>query len=526
VNRSVRDGPRLATAASLNPPIEHDQTGSEPPANAVPRDDVRSSLGSGAVYASTMAAQRAITFLLLPVFTRVLSPAQYGRLSIALSANAVAIVVFAFGMEMAIFRAVVHLADDVDARNRFVRSVWTFLLIAPLVGAVVVTAIASPFLATSPVLSAGELGLAMLAAALYVSATTLPLALLRADRRLRDFVLVNSVATATTIGLTLTLVVVVHAGVAGWLIGTSAGAAATLLATMAIVPYRRPRPFDRPIVRDTLRRSLPVMPHFLAMWSLQLADRVLLAVLVTTGAVGIYSLASNAATSLLVLMIGINQAFMPTYARASKPGANTNLRSMIGSQVAIVSILSLACALLAPVAINVFLDARYRASAGLTPWIVLGYGFIGLYTIPMNGVTLTHGRSRRIWVVSVAAAAVNLGLIYTFVPVIGLEAAAIASAVGYGVLLVGVWLYSVLTGTTIPYPWRRIGAIVLVTALTYAGAVLTVGATELLDFVLRLVWIIAATGSMALVVDKRSFTRLADKIASRRLNRKAITAPH
>jgi hypothetical protein len=107
------------------------------------------------VYATTMATNRAISFLLLPIFTRVLQPSQYGKLSIALSANAVATVVFAFGLELAIFRGAVHLSDDPDARDRFVRSIWTFLLIAPLAAGVVVTSVMAPLLWGSPVLSAG-----------------------------------------------------------------------------------------------------------------------------------------------------------------------------------------------------------------------------------------------------------------------------------------------------------------------------------------------------------------------------------
>ncbi len=347
----------------------------------------------------------------------------------------------------------------------------------------------------------------MLAASLYVSATTLPLALLRADRRLRDYVVVNGVATVTTAGLTLLLVAVLRAGVIGWLVALNVGSAATLAVVVVVVPYRRPRPFDRALVRDTLRRSLPVMPHFAAMWSLALADRVLLAALVTTASVGVYSLASNMATPLLVLVLGVNQGLMPAYARAGKASSTTNLRSLIETQVAVISILSLACALLAPVVISVFLDARYRASAGLTSWIVLGYAFVGLYSVPMNGVTLTHGRSRRIWVVSIAAAVVNLGLIYALVPHSGLEAAAIASAAGYGVLLVGVLLYSVWTGTTIRYPWRSIGAVFSVSALAYAGGVLTVGASDVQDIFLRLTWILVAAGVIAVIVNRHRFVR-------------------
>ena len=457
----------------------------------------KSFFGSGMVYASTMAVQRAVSFLLLPLFTRVLLPSQYGELSIALATNAVATVVFAFGMELAIFRGAVHLADDPEARNRFVRSIWTFLLIAPVLAGLAVTIVLAPILWTSSILSVGELGLAMLAAALYVSATTLPLALLRVDRRLRDFIVVNTVATAVTVGLELILVVALRFGVTGWLVALTLGSAATLITAMIVVPYRRPRPFDREIVRDTLRRSLPVMPHFAAMWSLQLADRLLLAALVTTASVGVYSLASNMATPLLVLVIGVNQSFMPAYAQAGKRHSTTNLRSVIELQVAVIAILCLACALLAPVAIHVFLDARYRAAADLTSWIVLGYLFVGLYSIPMNGITMTHGRSRRIWLTSVFAAATNLGLIYAFVPRSGLIAAAIASAAGYGALLLGVLIYSRWTGTTIRYPGRAITAVLAVGATIYAAGVVTVSDNDLRDIFLRLAW--ACVGSVVIV---------------------------
>jgi len=488
--------------------LEQPSAGDEASLDTGAPSSAKSFFGSGIVYAGTMATNRAISFLLLPIFTRVLAPSQYGELSIALSANAVAIVIFAFGLELSVFRSAVHLSDDPDARNRFVRSIWTFLLIAPLLAGTAVTAVMAPFLWGSPVLSVGELGLAMLAASLSVSATTLPLVLLRVDRRLRDFVVLNVVSTVMTVGLEVLFVVALRAGVTGWLVALSLGSAATLVVAMVVVPYRRPRPFDRALVRNTLRRSLPVMPHFAALWSLQLADRVLLAALVTTASVGVYSLASNMATPLLVLVVGINQALMPTYARAGKQGSVTNLRSLIELQVAAVSFLSLACALLAPVVINVFLNARYHAASGLTSWIVLGYAFAGLYSIPMNGITLTHGRTRHIWVVSLAAAVVNLGLIYTLVPTSGLTAAAIASAAGYAVLLGGVLLYSVLTDTTIQYPWLSICVVFIVDALAYAGCVLTVSANDVRDIIIRLAWIVIAAGVTAVILNRQRLIRL------------------
>lgn len=482
-------------------------------------------LGTGAVYAGTMAMQRAITFLLLPIFTRVLSPEEYGELSIALSANAVAVVVFSFGLEPAIFRGIAHRADDFDERNRFIGSIWTFLLVASPLAAVVATAVMAPVLWTSPIVSVDEFGLSMLAASIYVAATMLPLTLLRMDRRVRDFVIVNGVATVTTVVPMLLFVAVFHMGVMGWLVALSVGASATLLATAVVVPYRRPRPVDRTVIQDALRRGLPVMPHFAAMWSLQLADRVLLAMLVTTAAVGIYSLASNLALPLLLLTMGVNQAFMPAYAHAGKSNSIAGLRPLIELQVAVVAVLSLACALLAPPAINMFLDAQFQPAANLTPWFVLGYGFLGLYAIPMNGVTLTYGRSRRIWVISITAALVNLGLIYALAPRSGLVAAAIASAAGYGVLLLGMLLYSSQTNSTLPYPWRPISVLLGIGGIVYAGAVLTVGSSHPTDIVLRLAWILAALVMMTMIVGRHRTVELLRIIRLRRLQHETTDGP-
>lgn len=465
----------------------------EAPSGALRPAGRTSLVRSGAVYATTAAAQRGVTFLLLPILTRALSPAAYGQVSIALAANAVAGVVFACGLDLTILRTAVRQSQE---RDRYVQSIWTFLLIAPLAAAFAVSIVAAPFLAGSDVLTSAEFALSMFAAALYVGATTLPLAVLRADERLRDFVVVNAVTTAVTAGLMVALVVGLHLGVTGWLIALVIGSAATLVASMIVVPYHRPRRWDLDVVRLALRRGLPVMPHFAAMWSLQLADRLLLAALVSTAAVGVYGLAANMALPLLVLSVGINQALMPSYARAEDSHARGRLRSLISAQIAIVCGLTLVCALFAPPAVHLLMGARFAAAAPLTPWLVLGYGFLGLYAIPMNGVTLTHGKSRRIWVLSLVAAVVNLGMIYALVPEHGVTAAAVASAVGYAVLLIGVLVYAGYTGATLPYPWRSILAIVTVCAVAYAGGVLSSSDTTLGDVLVRTAWITLAFGAL------------------------------
>lgn len=467
--------------------------------------DGRSSLlRSGAAYTVASAAPRAVGFLLLPLFTKVLSPADYGQLSVALSVNAVASIVFALGFDVAVFRGLFQLAHDPDARSRFMHSTWTFLMVAPMFMAIFCAAIGAPLLGSSKVLSAGRLALSLIAAALYVGSTIVPLTVLRAENRVREYMLLTAIVTLTTTCLTVSFVVWLHTGVTGWLSAIMIANAAGFVAATQIIPYRRPRGFDVGAVRGTLRLSLPVVPHFAALWALQLADRVLVASLLSLGAAGVYSLASNLALPMYMIVIGFGQAFMPDYAKAGQAGHKQDgLQRTMALQTAVVAALCTACALLGPAAVHV-LDGRYSSAAALVPWLVLGYGFLGLYAMPMNGLTLTHGRTKGLAIVSGLGAATNIGLIVGLAPAYGVEAVAIASAVGYGVLLACVLLFARYRRATLQYPWQTITAVLIVGAIGYAGGALSSGDASAMDVLVRVAWVIATTLAIGLVTIGRA----------------------
>jgi O-antigen/teichoic acid export membrane protein len=442
-----------------------------------------------------------VSFLLLPLFTHVLSPSNYGQLSVALSIGSVASIVFALGLDVIVFRNLYQLAGDPVARQRFIGSAWTFLLIMPMAMAILLATGFAPLLSNSHVLSASRFALTLLGAAFFVSATNVPLALLRAEERLRDYLLVTGLFTLGSTLLTVAFVVFAHGGVVGWLLAILVANVLTLLLSMRLIPYRRPKPFDRMMIKRALKMSLPILPHYTAMWSLQLVDRLLVAGLLSTSSAGLYGLASNLALPMLGMSMGFSQGFMPSYARAGVRGNRLDsLSRVMAMQVGIVAILCVTCALLGPSAVHLLTNARYVRAAPLVPWIVLGYGFLGLYGVPMNGITLTHGRTRGVAVVSGLGAGTNIGLIVLLGPRYGLEAVAIASAIGYFVLLVGIIAFAKLRDATLDYPWNRIVTILGVAATGYAAGVLTVGDRDVLDFALRSCWAVVTSGCIAVII--------------------------
>lgn len=454
-----------------------------------------------AAYTLGNALQRGLSFLLLPLFTRAVTPAQYGQLSVAFSITAVSAVLMSFGFELTVYRTFFKLAGDQSALRRYIHSAWTFLIVAPATIALVLTLVSIPLLSGSHLVSPLIFFLALAAAALNVAATRVPFVVLRAGQRLRGFMAV-SVGSAIVTSLASALaVLVLHTGVLGWLTAVVVANLIELGLAMWVVPFRWHEGIDRHQVWETIRLGIPLVPHYAAQWSLQLADRLLLATLVSTPALGVYALGSNIAVPIMVLVTSASQALMPAYARAgTDPNELRELPRTILLQVGIVGAVTLAGALLAPPVIHLLTPAEYGGAADIAPWIVLGYGFLGVYTIPIALSTLTVGKTKLIWLITVGAAITNLGLIWWLVPAYGIESAAIASAVGYAVLFAGVSVYAHRAGSSAKIPWRRIWLILLLCAVSYGSAIAVTSADTVAGALGRLLWSITTIAIVALLV--------------------------
>lgn len=467
---------------------------------------VGSALRGGAVYAGAAAFQRGLLFLLLPVYTRSLDTAAYGRLSVLLAIATAATILLTIGMEYGFFRTYFELRSDPDRQRRFVTTAWVFLLVAAPSGAAVLALAATPLLVNSDIVPPGDLALALAGAALFVGATVVPLALLRAEERLRDYVLLTGVIALTTAGGTFLAIVVLDAGVAGWFVAVIAANAVTLLVAMRMIPLRLSAGVDRRLLGGALALGLPLVPHMLSHWGLGISNRIVLAGIGSASQVGIYALAANVALPVAILVQGMAQGFMPTYARAAtERAALMSLPRVINVQVLLVLSITIGAMLLGPIVTRYIAPPEYDAAADLVPWLTAGYGVLGLYFLPMNAVALTAGRTGKIWMITVLAAGLNFAALLALVPSLGLTGAAIATTIGYAVLLLGVGLYSRGADNPVHYPWGRLTRVTLVFVAVYVGAVLTSDNRSCVDAVIRLGWLtlcpilLTVTG----VVDRR-----------------------
>src|ERR1700689_52567 len=205
-----------------------------------------------AAYTLGNALQRGLSFLLLPLFTRAVTPGQYGQLSVAFSITGVASVLMAFGFELATYRTFFSLSDDPAAQQRYVHTAWTFLIVVPVAITIVLTLVSVPLLAGSNLITPLIMFLSLAAAAINVAASRVPFVVLRATQRLREFMVV-SISSALTPSLASAFaVLVLHAGVVGWLTAVVFANLFELALAMWVVPFRWRQGFDRARLVETL----------------------------------------------------------------------------------------------------------------------------------------------------------------------------------------------------------------------------------------------------------------------------------
>ncbi|HEX5041186.1 MAG TPA: oligosaccharide flippase family protein [Candidatus Limnocylindria bacterium] len=434
----------------------------------------RSLRGSGA-YAIAVLFQRGIGFLLLPLYTRVLSPDEYGQLAVVFTISAGVSTLLSFGLETAVFRTFILLQDTPEKRPAFVNSVGLLALTGPAVLAAITVLVFGDLLASWLSVSSLALGLGIATAAVTVSATALPFAILRAEERLRAYLHLTAIQVVLNTTLTVVLVVALGWGVVGWLLGSLIAITVTLVSGLLMLHHRWTLKVERSYLLATLAFGLPLLPHAAAHWGLSMSDRIVLGASVAPADIGLYQLAYQFAIPVSTLGIAMTRGTAPLYAHAARSEADRrDLAAVVVHHVLIIALLGMTVSILGPVVIDLLMPPEFAGAGEFVPWLVLGSVLLGLYFVPMNMISILAGNTRYVWIATVAAAGINITLNLLTVPRFGALAAAINTAVGYAVLLAGVLIVERGMADRVALDWRRIGlGLAIIASVAVSGLFFT-----------------------------------------------------
>ena len=394
--------------------------------------------------------------VLYPLF---LTPAEYGIYAIATAISTVMGVLVIFGLKGAAFKQSFDY-DDVEGRRRFYGSLWLFITLGGAVVILFVHYLWGHFfpniLGTVPF--DPYIRLAIWAA--YLNGFGIILyEIYRAESKAGLYVTFSLANAFTLVFLAFFFVAVFKQRLLGALTApVISGLIWAMVYSLVLIPHMK-LDFDWAKVKKALAYGLPLIPHQIGHWMLNLSDRVILEGRVPLADLGAYGFGYNVGNVEQVIANAGNSALMPSYGKAPKDAAKRKaLPDLFANYVAWTAAAALAISIFVDELISAFMPAGFQQAIGIVPWVALGFFCVSLYYGPMNVITLLAGETRWVWLFTLVAGAVNIGANLLLVPQFGIQAAAVNTLLGYFTLFALVYWYGRrFNGPA--YAWKRIAAI-------------------------------------------------------------------
>lgn len=431
-----------------------------------------STLKHGAIYGLGTVLAKAVGFLMLPIYTRLLTPADYGVLELlSMTGDAIGILT-GVGLTWAITRYWYYYEDPADQSAVVSSAVLLLAGFSAVAGALTLSL--AEGLSAVVLGSAAQAGLVRLAIIGMFLGTFLeiPLAFLRARQASTRVVVAGLARLVLALSLNIIFVVVLRRGVAGVLYSTIISSALVggflLVDTLRATGLR----FRRPIAAKLLAYGAPIVAVNLASFVIHYSDRYLLRVYGSLESVGLYSLAYKFA---MLISVFIAAPFAQIWApkaleidRAEGEAGLPILRRIITYYNVVLVAGALAIALLAGDAIRIIASAEFHAAAGLIPLLCLAMLFFGYRQISYIGAAVRE-RSDIMAVGTAVAAAVMIAANFALIPRWGATGAAVATLAAFATEFVVV-LVRAERVYPLRYPLAALCAPVLLAAALY-GAV-------------------------------------------------------
>ena len=266
-----------------------------------------------AVYGLGDAATSIASLLLLPIYTRYLTPEDYGVITMLLMIEAVAKVTFRWGVDTAFMRLYYDCKDQL-ARQRLASTIFFFLLVVN--GALVCVVVAGAGWLSTLLFGTDTRAwlIRMVLANTFVTGFYfMPFHVLRISERTGNFVALGFGRSAGTLVMRLVFVIAVHLGVFGVVLADLVVTAIfTPILSLWVWPLIRPA-FSRHVLREALGFGLPRIPHSIANQIIALADRTFLNVYAKLADVGVYSVGASFGMAPKLFLSAFESAWTPFF---------------------------------------------------------------------------------------------------------------------------------------------------------------------------------------------------------------------
>lgn len=422
------------------------------------------------IYGAGIVISRLVSFVMLPIYTRYLTPADYGVM--ALLDMTLDIVSIVAGAKIAggMFRFY-HKATDDEERKRVVSTAMLLLGASFALLALITGLLAEPVArlafgtaehATLVRVGAASLGLQGL--------LIVPLALVQLQQRSEAYTAITTLKLVMQVGLSVLFLVHFRMGVLGILTSTLITNAVVATALVSYSIRQVGLKFSRPLATALVAFGLPLVGTQVATFTSTFADRYFINTFVDSAAVGLYSLGYQ--FGFLLVAVGYSPFAMfwepERFRAAEQPDRDERFQRALLFASLLLATVAVGIGLWVEDVLRIMATPAYRPAARIVPLLIVAYSLQGWSSFMEAGI-LIRERTGLIAAANWTAALASLAANAILVPRFGMLGAASATVMAFGLraILIHYWAQRLFF---VRFDWRPTQLLALLAATTITAS--------------------------------------------------------
>lgn len=422
------------------------------------------------VYGLSGVLTKFLYFILVPVYTRIFQPEDYGVMSLVTNTMTLVSIFVVLGLDSATARWFYDTEDEEQRKGTIATWAWCQIAISVLIAVCIVAG--SDFLSRTLVGGHSD-------AAKYfrLSAITLPLSALgavitnwlRLLRRPWTTIFFSLGTNALTIGLIFCFAVFLKWGLTGVYFAQMVTAfISAIIAALLMGQWVNPLRFDIRQLKEMLLFALPLIPASLSYWVVNLSGLYFIKNYSSTAEVGLYQVGSSIASAMAMITSSFQQAWGPfALSIYQRDDAKNIYADTLTAYTLFTCFSSLCLTMFAPDILALVTTKAYLGASRVVGILAFNYVVIGLAYIAVIGATIAK-TTRPYGIATVCASVVTIALNFILVPRFGKEGSALATLIAQSFVPFYLF-YQSQKLCTIPYRFTAV-AETMALAVTFAVA--------------------------------------------------------
>lgn len=447
-------------------------------------DKIKSLSKDTLTYGVSTMVSRFLNFILVPFYTNFISPADYGVIANIFAYIAILNVFFSIGMESGYFK----FASTLEVGNK--KQNFSHPFIAVFFNSLILSSVIFFFPGVfEPVFQTGTQYLVLIqytALILFFDAIALvPFAYLRLNNKAKIFAMFKIINVVINVAMNLILIIGYNMGIEAILISNLVASFATVILLLPIIIKNLDFEFNRELLSELLRFSLPYIPAGISANIIQVINRPMLLYLTDDETTGIFTANYKLGIIMMLFVTIFDFAWRPFFLNHAKdPDAKRIFSKVMTLFVAIGCLVTLTTSVFLPEIIQIFGES-YRSGFYIVPVILLAYIFNGIYVNLMPGIYFEK-KTKYLPLITGIAAVLNVGMNFLLIPIMGMMGAAIATLVSYISMAGGIYIVA-QKYYRVDYEYGKIGFL-------FISLFASFGAFLFLETVMGIHWYVGAIG--------------------------------